>query len=69
MSTTIRINGEARPLTVSTVADLLRQEAIDPAARGVAVAVNGMVAPKGTWEMTALSDGDEIEIVKPFKGG
>ena len=69
MSTTIRLNGEVRPLTASTVADLLRQEEIDPAARGVAVAVNGVVAPKGAWGKTALSDGDEIEIVKPFKGG
>jgi sulfur carrier protein len=69
MTTMIRINGEDQPMTVATVADLLRQEEIDPAVRGVAVAVNGVVAPKGAWETTALSAGDEIEIVKPFKGG
>lgn len=69
MTTMIRINGEDQPMTVATVADLLRQEEIDPAVRGVAVAVNGVVAPKGAWETTALAAGDEIEIVKPFKGG
>lgn len=69
MSTTIRINGETRPLTAATVADLLREEDIEPTARGVAVALNGTVAPKSAWETTTLSAGDEVEIVRPFKGG
>jgi sulfur carrier protein len=69
MSTTIRVNGEDQPMTVATVAELLRQEDIDPAARGVAVAINGIIAPKRAWETTALAAGDEIEIVRPFKGG
>lgn len=69
MSTTIRVNGEVQPLTAATVAELLRQEEIDQATRGVAVAINGVVAPKGAWDTTALSAGDEVEIVKPFKGG
>lgn len=69
MSATIRVNGEDRPMTAATVAELLRQEEIDPDARGVAVAINGVVARKGTWEATVLSAGDEIEIVRPFKGG
>ena len=56
-------------MTVATVAELLRQEDIDPAARGVAVAINGIIAPKRAWETTALAAGDEIEIVRPFKGG
>lgn len=69
MSATIEVNGEARALTVTTVTELLRAEAIDPGAKGVAVALNGAVAPRPTWDQTALKPGDRIEIVKPFAGG
>ena len=69
MSGHILVNGEARALSVAPVADLLRAEAVDPAAKGVAVAVNGAVAPRPSWHRATLKAGDEIEIVKPFAGG
>ncbi len=69
MSAAIRVNGDPRPLTAATLAELLRQEAIDPATRGIAVALNGRVAPRHAWVETTLKAGDEVEIVKPFKGG
>ena len=69
MSGIIQVNGEARALTVGTVTELLRAEAVDPAAKGVAVALNGAVAPRPTWDETTLKPGDQIEIVKPFAGG
>lgn len=69
MSATIRVNGEERALRAATVAELLRQEAIDPEAKGIAVAINGAVAPRRTWTETPLAAGDQIEIVKPFRGG
>lgn len=69
MSAEILVNGAARPLTAATVAELLREDAIDPAARGIAVALNGRVAPRQSWAQTTLAAGDEVEIVKPFKGG
>ena len=65
----IRINGEKRSLSVATVDDLLRAEAIDPAARFVAVAVNGVVIPRGQWNRHQVQDGDDIEIVRPAPGG
>ena len=65
----IRINGEKRSLSVATVDDLLRAEAIDPAARFVAVAVNGVVIPRGHWNRHQVQDGDDIEIVRPAPGG
>ena len=37
--------------------------------RGIAVALNGRVAPRQSWAETTLEAGDEVEIVKPFKGG
>ena len=65
----IRINGERKSLAVSTVDELLRAEAVDPAARFVAVAINGEVIPRGRWDSATVKDGDDIEIVRPAPGG
>jgi sulfur carrier protein len=65
----IRINGEEKSVDVSTVDDLLKAEDIDPGARFVAVAVNGVVIPRGRWDSERLRDGDDIEIVRPAPGG
>ena len=69
MSATIRVNGEERALSAATVDELLRQESIDPAAKGIAVAINDAVVPRRVWTERALAAGDRIEIVKPFRGG
>ncbi|HUC65535.1 MAG TPA: sulfur carrier protein ThiS [Stellaceae bacterium] len=68
MSAHIRINGRDEPLHCATVSELLAARGI-VGSRGVAVAVNGVVVPAGTWRERALAAGDEIEIVKPFGGG
>jgi sulfur carrier protein len=65
----IRINGEKKTLDVSTVDELLRAEAVDPAARFVAVAINGEVIPRGRWDSERVKDGDDVEIVRPAPGG
>ena len=69
MTQAIVVNGEEQPLIAESVWDLLQANAVDPLRRGVAVAVNGAVVPRGAWRETALESGDEIEIVKPFAGG
>ncbi len=66
---TIRVNGEARPLESGGLPALLRGLEIDPAARGLAVAVNGAVVRRVDWAETTLNDGDAVEIVKLFAGG
>ncbi len=54
MSDTIQVNGQSEPLSAATVAALLDQEKeID--ARGVAVALNGAVVPRGAWQATTAS--------------
>ena len=68
MSTQIHVNGREEPLTVATVAELLKARGIE-GARGVAVAVNGVVVPAGAWRELSLAGGDRIEIVRPFGGG
>lgn len=65
----LRINGEDRVLDVATVDDLLRAEEIDPGARFVAVAINGVVVPRGRWDSAMVREGDDIEIVRPAPGG
>ncbi len=69
MTGTIILNGEERALDGAALMDLLRAQEIEPAAVGVAVAVNGAVVPRRAWEATALHAGDEVEIVKPYAGG
>ena len=36
---------------------------------GIAVAKNGTIVPKSTWENTLVEENDEIEIVHAVQGG
>ena len=66
---TVWVNGVERPLGTEGLIGLLRDLGIDPAARGIAVALNGAVAPRADWATTTLRDGDSVEVVKLFAGG
>jgi sulfur carrier protein len=37
--------------------------------RRVAVAVNGEVVPRSSWETTPLRDGDSVEVLAAVAGG
>jgi sulfur carrier protein len=52
-----------------TVASLLRRHGIDPEARYLAVAVNGVVVRRRAWEDHLTAVGDVVEVVRPFQGG
>jgi len=67
--TSIRVNGQEKTVDVATVTELLEAEAVDPAARFVAVAVNGTVIPRGRWDSEPVKAGDDVEIVRPAPGG
>ena len=67
--TSIRVNGQNEPLAVATLTALLHEKEIAPDARGVAVAINGMVVPRAAWPSTRLSAGDQVEIVRARQGG
>ena len=69
MSRTISVNGEEKPSTVKTIAELLASEDVDPGARFLAIAINGVVVPRSEWAGTAINSGDAIEIVSPAPGG
>jgi sulfur carrier protein len=65
----IRVNGETEPLAAATLEQLLEEKAVDTGQRGVAVALNGAVVPRGAWRETALKPGDSVEIVRARQGG
>ncbi len=67
--TRLLINGVEEELAVATIAELLAERGIDPNARFLAVAVNGDVVRRAEWPASALSPGDNVEIVRPFQGG
>jgi len=67
--TRVRINGVEEELAVATVVELLVALGVDPAARFLAIAVNGIVVRRSEWPSRSLSRGDDVEIVRPFSGG
>jgi sulfur carrier protein len=52
-----------------TVANLVEQRFGAGAGKGMAVAVNGIVVPRGAWVDTAILDGDRIDVVTAVQGG
>jgi sulfur carrier protein len=64
------INGERRELPErANVAAAVEAVGAGPEHRGVAVAVDGDVVPRGEWEETALREGQRVEIVRAVQGG
>jgi sulfur carrier protein len=67
---TVVVNGEARQLAPgTTVRALLEELAVPGGARGVAVAVDAEVVPRGEWETTTLDDGARVEVLRAIQGG
>lgn len=64
----VRINGELTSVeSTATIAELV--ERVTPTSRGVAVAHNGEVIPRGRWAEESVAGGDEIEILTAAQGG
>jgi sulfur carrier protein len=67
--TRVRINGVEEEVAVTNVSELLAERGVDPAARFLAVSVNGSVIRRAEWPSKRLAPDDRIEIVRPFSGG
>jgi sulfur carrier protein len=66
----VRLNGDPAELRAeATVADAVEAAGLEGAARGVAVAVDGEVVPRGEWEERRLSGGEKVEVVRAIQGG
>ena len=68
--TAVLINGEPRELPLdATVATAVREAGVEQDGRGVAVAVDGEVVPRGEWPATELREGQQVEVVRAVQGG
>jgi len=66
----VMVNGQSRELPPgATVATAIEALSPAPGGRGVAVAVEGAVVPRGSWADTALSEGAHVEVVAAIQGG
>jgi sulfur carrier protein len=66
--TDIIINGEPRTVEDgTTLAELLTQ--LGAPDRGVAVAVDATVVPRGEWEDVVVEEGERIEVLTAVQGG
>jgi sulfur carrier protein len=66
----IVLNGRTSDLCAGdTVARALARLRIDRDARGVAVAVDGEVVPRSSWDTFALPDGARVEVLTAMQGG
>jgi sulfur carrier protein len=68
----IVVNGERRELPEeATVAAAVAVAAagVEASGRGLAVAVQGDVIPRGEWGSRRLEDGQRVEVVRAVQGG
>jgi thiazole synthase len=66
----IELNGEPRELPAgATLADAVRESGAERQARGVAVALDGEVVPRGEWDATLLVEGHSVEVLAAIQGG
>jgi len=67
---TILLNGEAHELAPgTTVRRLLDALDVPGGERGLAIAVDAEVVPRGEWDTTELDDGARVEVLRAIQGG
>ena len=66
----VTINGEPRELPAgATVEAAVRAAGVPDEGRGVAVALDGEVVPRGVWALTELVEGQQVEVLHAVQGG
>ena len=65
----IYVNGEPRESAGATIAELLSELGVEVQARGVAVAVDGEVVPRGEWANRRINEGERVEALSAMQGG
>ena len=64
----VTVNGSLRELPERSTLDVVVEQDA-PSRRGVAVALNGEVVPKASWDRTELRESDRVEILSAIGGG
>ena len=68
--TMVMLNGERRHLGGrGTVAEAVELAGAPEGGRGVAVALDGEVVPRGEWATTEVREGQELEVLRAVQGG
>jgi sulfur carrier protein len=66
----ITVNGQPSAIAAGiTVRALLATLDVPPDGRGVAVAVDAEVVPRGAWDAVVVADGAQVEVVTAVQGG
>ena len=65
----VTINGERRELNEPVTVEGAVVAAGAPDGRGVAVAVDGEVVPRGQWATTEVREGQQVEVLHAVQGG
>ena len=66
---TISLNNQTQEIEAQTVLSELVFLHVGEKQKGIAVAINGQVIPKTSWEQTLVSENDDILIIKATQGG
>jgi sulfur carrier protein len=65
----VRLNGRTETVPDGgLLADVLARLGVDDP-RGVAVALDGEVVPRGSWATTRLREGQAVEVLRAVQGG
>jgi sulfur carrier protein len=67
--TVVVLNGERRELDGDATVEAAVRLAGAPDGRGVAVALDGEVVPRGEWATTEIREGQQIEVLHAVQGG
>lgn len=66
----ITVNGEQAQVPAGTSLEgLLTSSGLHAQRRGVAIAMNGEVVPRGRWTQQLVSEGDLVELLTASQGG
>ncbi|HUB72782.1 MAG TPA: sulfur carrier protein ThiS [Solirubrobacteraceae bacterium] len=66
----IVLNGQPADVAAGeTVAAVLARLGLPPQARGVAVAVDGEVVPRASWDSRTVAEDARVEVLTAMQGG
>lgn len=66
----VTVNGRPRDLPDrATVTEVVAATGATPDGRGVAVAIDGAVVPRGEWDATPVEAGQRVEVLQAVQGG
>ena len=67
--TVVMLNGERRDIGEGATVESVVLAAGASNGRGVAVALDGEVVPRGEWATTEVLDGQQVEVLRAVQGG